>query len=70
MRTNMEKYNYTIIEDWWRHLGCFGRKQASPIYWASTIEDGSDYLQKTDEWWEKLTDEQKLDVYNEFFDES
>ena len=67
MRTNMEKYNYTIIEDWWRHNGIFDREQASGIEYRGNEED---YLQYTDWWWEKLTDEQKLDVYNEFFNEN
>ena len=66
----MEKYNYTIIEEWWRHLGCFDRKQVSPVYWASMVEDACDYLERTDCWWDSLTEEQKLEAYNEFFDES
>lgn len=66
----MNKYNYTVIEGWWRHLGTFGRQNATPLVFMSTQEDACDYLQRTDDWWDNLTDEQKLEVYNEFFDET
>ena len=66
----MEKYNYTIIEDWWRHLGTFARNQVTPFIFASTNEDATEYLEKSDNWWAGLTDEQKLEAYNEFFDEN
>ena len=63
----MEKYNYTIIEDWWRHLGCYDREQASgKPYVNGHIQI---YLELTDNWWKSLTEEQTLDVYNEFFGE-
>lgn len=70
MSTIMEKYNYTIIEDWWRHLGTFGREQVTPFPFMSTHEDACDFLEKSDNWWDSLTEEQKLEAYNEFFDES
>ena len=58
-------YNHNI-EDWWRHQGCYDREQASGIPY-----DGkqSFYLFATDVWWDSLTEEQKLEVYNEFFAE-
>ena len=65
----MEKYNYTIIEDWWRHLGCFDREQVTdiPYYGQDQIND---YLYATDDWWDSLTDDEKLEKYNEFFSEN
>lgn len=69
----MDKYNYTIIEDWWRHNGIYDRMQASGIISNTTRKwtdaDKQEYLQVTDDWWDGLTDEEKLDVYNEFFEE-
>lgn len=64
----MAKYNHNI-EDWWRHLGTFDRQNASPLIFMSTHEDACDYLQRTDEWWESLTNEQKAKVYEDFFSE-
>lgn len=69
----MDKYNYTIIEDWWRHLGTYDRMIASGILsntthaWNET--DAQDYLQVTDGWWDGLSKREKLEVYNDFFDE-
>ncbi len=58
------KYNYNV-EEWWRHNGIFDREQASGIPYMA----GDNYLQKTDEWWESLSNEAKLEIYNEFFNE-
>ena len=63
----MEKYNYTIIEDWWRHNGTADRIQASGL--PCFTDDIPSYFQETDYWWQNLTDEEKLEVYNEFFEE-
>lgn len=56
-----------IIESWWRHQGALDREQASGIKydWTNLAE----YLDKTDEWWDSLTDKEKQEVYNEFFEE-
>lgn len=54
-----------IIENWWRHNGCYDREQASGIPYNK--EDN--YLQITDDWWDGLTDEEKKDVYEDFFSE-
>lgn len=59
----MSKY---IIEDWWKHNGTYDREQASGLHYEGDV---SDYLEKTDEWWNSLTDEEKADVYEEFFSE-
>lgn len=59
------KYNHNI-EDWWRHNGIFDREQASDIQYQGHEED---YLQITDDWWDSLTDDEKKDVYEEFFSE-
>jgi hypothetical protein len=60
----LKEYNHNV-EDWWRHNGGFDREQASGIPY-----NGDDnYLQKTDEWWESLTDEAKMQIYNDYFAE-
>lgn len=60
------KYNHNI-EDWWRHNGIADRIQASGI--CCLTDDISYYFQKTDDWWDSLTDDEKKDVYEEFFSE-
>ena len=62
----MEKYNYTIIEEWWRHLGCWGREQATGIKYNHQFDD---YLNITDDWWDSLTEDERLEMYNDFFEE-
>lgn len=54
------------IEEWWRHNGCYDREQASGIDYDG---NAMSYLQKTDDWWDGLTDEEKREVYDEFFSE-
>ena len=61
----MAKYNH-LIEDWWRHQGCYDREQASGIPYK--VEQ-SYYLEVTDAWWDFLTDEEKAAVYENFFNE-
>lgn len=62
----MAQYNH-IIENWWKHLGCYDREQASDF----TYEGNScTYLQITDDWWDSLTFEEKEQVYEEFFNEN
>ena len=53
------------IESWWRHNGCWDREQASGIPYCA--EDN--YLSITDAWWETLTDEEKEQVFNDFFED-
>lgn len=65
----MKKYNH-IIEDWWRHNGIWDREQASGYLVENYDGETELYLEATDEWWESLSDEQKLEVYNEFFNEN
>lgn len=65
----MNKYNH-IIEDWWRHNGIWDREQASGYLVEDYDGETEIYLEATDEWWESLSDEQKLEVYNEFFNEN
>lgn len=57
------------IENWWRHNGIWDREQASGILVENFDGETAIYLDATDDWWENLTDEQKLEVYNEFFEE-
>ena len=65
----MNRYNYTVIESWWQHNGIWDREQASGILVENYDGETALYLESTDDWWENLTDEQKLQVYNEFFQE-
>lgn len=65
----MERYNSYIIEDWWRHNGIWDREQASGILVENYDGETALYLESTDDWWDSLTDKQKLEVYNEFFEE-
>lgn len=62
----MKKYNYTIIEGWWRHNGIWDRQDASGIFYDGETEL---FLESTDEWWDNLTNEQKVEIYNDFFEE-
>lgn len=66
----MDKYNYTIIESWWRHNGIWDREQASGILVENFDGEDDLYLEATDDWWDDLSDREKLEVYNEFFEES
>lgn len=61
-------YNH-IIEDWWRHQGIWDREQASGILVEDFDGETAIYLAATDEWWDELSDKQKKDIYNEFFEE-
>ena len=54
------------IENWWKHNGVFDRLQASGIPYCG---DAQDYLCKTDDWWNSRTDEEKAEIYEEFFSE-
>ncbi len=65
----MDKYNYTIIESWWRHLGLWDRQDASGIRVEDYDGETSLYMESTDDWWDGLTEAQKLEVYEDFFNE-
>ena len=70
--TNEPDYTPSLYEldDWWRHNGIWDREQASGILVENYDGETALYLESTDDWWENLTDEQKLQVYNEFFEEA
>ena len=61
--------NRTIIESWWRHNGIWDREQASGILVEDYDGETGLYLESTDDWWDSLTDIQKQQVYEEFFEE-
>ena len=61
--------NMNIIESWWRHNGIWDREQASGILVEDYDGETALYLESTDDWWESLTDTQKQQVYEEFFEE-
>lgn len=58
-----------IIESWWRHNGIWDREQASGILVEDYDGETELYLASTDDWWDYLTDEQKQEVYEDFFSE-
>ena len=66
----MKKYNYTIIEGWWRHLGVWDREQVSGKLYEDFDGETEIYLDSTDNWWDNLSNAEKLEAYNAFFDES
>ena len=61
--------NMSIIESWWRHNGIWDREQASGILVENYDGETALYLESTDDWWDALTDIQKQQVYEEFFEE-
>ena len=62
--------NMNIIESWWRHNGIWDREQASGILVENYDGETEIYLASTDDWWDGLSDKQKQEVYDEFFDEN
>lgn len=60
--------NMNTIESWWQHNGIWDREQASGILVENYDGETALYLESTDDWWDSLTDKQKLEVYNEFFE--
>lgn len=59
-----------IIESWWRHNGIWDREQASGILVENYDGETEIYLASTDDWWDNLSDKQKQDVYEDFFNET
>jgi hypothetical protein len=58
-----------IIESWWRHNGIWDREQASGILVENYDGETALYLESTDAWWDSLSDKQKQEVYEDFFNE-
>ena len=67
-----KKTPVSIIDRWWRHLGRWDREQATDGRYLLENFDGETqlYLEATDNWWEELTDDEKREVYEEFFNEN
>ena len=61
----LKEYDHNI-ENWWEHNGAFDREQASGIPYNNDV---TNYLQQTDEWWESLSDEDKIRIYDDYFAE-
>lgn len=57
------------IESWWRHNGIWDREQASGILVENFDGETELYLDATDDWWDGLSDSEKREVYEEFFEE-
>jgi hypothetical protein len=62
--------NMNIIESLWRHNGIWDREQASGILVENYDGETALYLESTDDWWNALADDEKREVYGEFFDEN
>jgi hypothetical protein len=58
-----------IIESWWRHNGIWDREQASGILVENYDGETALYLESTDDWWNALADDEKREVYDNFFTE-
>lgn len=58
-----------IVENWWRRSGIWDRQQASGILVDDFDWETEIYLAATDDWWGSLTDEKKMEVYKDFFEE-
>ena len=61
--------NMNTIESWWQHNGIWDREQASGILVENFDGETQLYLDATDDWWDNLTDSEKREVYEEFFEE-
>jgi hypothetical protein len=61
--------NMSIIESWWRHNGIWDRERASGILVENYDGETGIYLMSTDDWWDSLSDKQKQEVYEDFFNE-
>ena len=61
--------NMNIIESWWRHNGIWDREQASGILVENYDGETALYLESTDDWWNALADDEKREVYDNFFTE-
>lgn len=66
MNDEIQRPNIWVVENWWKHNGCYDREQASGIPYKGKA---GDYLAKMDVWWLTLTDDEKIKVYCEFFEE-
>lgn len=55
-----------VVENWWRHNGAWDRAQASGIPYCGQ----DNYFVTTDYWWWGLSDKEKKQVYEEFFNEN
>ena len=69
--TNESDYTPSLYEldNWWRHNGIWDREQASGILVEDYDGETELYLESTDDWWDDLTYAEKLNVYDEFFEE-
>lgn len=61
----MDTVSSHAVEHWWRHLGAYDRSVVSGI--PRNGED--DALSTSDDWWDSLTDKDKRNAYEKFFEE-
>ena len=66
----MKKQKNIDLNAWWSKLDIWGREWLSGYLVENYDGETELYLEATDEWWESLSNEQKLKVYNEFFNEN
>ena len=67
MNDEIKRPNIWVVESWWKHNGCYDREQATGYPYDG--KDAGKYLLQTDLWWDTLTDDEKIRVYEEFFSE-
>ena len=62
----MKKEKTIDLESWWSKLDVWGREWLSGYLMENFDGEREIYLETTDEWWNFLTDAEKVMVYNRF----
>jgi len=62
----MKKEKTIDLESWWSKLDVWGREWLSGYLMENFDGEREIYLETTDEWWNCLTDAEKVMVYNRF----
>lgn len=62
----MKKQKNIDLNAWWGKLDIWGREWLSGYLVENYDGETELYLESTDEWWDSLTDAEKVMVYNRF----
>ena len=54
-----------LIQNWWHYLSIQDREFVSKIPYNGSVVC---FLEKTDEWWDSLSFNQKQEIYDDFYD--
>lgn len=54
-----------LIQNWWNYLSIQDREFVSKIPYKGSVVY---FLEKTDEWWDSLSFNQKQEIYDDFYD--